>query len=192
MERYKARLVAKGFTRTYGLDYEETFAPLARLPTVRTLIALAALRQWKLFQMDVKNAFLNGDLSEEVYMQPPPGYPHQAGQVCRLRKALYGLKQAPRAWFYKLKHALFEWGFSNSTFDISLFHCRKDGKLLMLLVYVDDILVTENSISFIGKFIVDLFYRFSIKDLGALYFFSWDQSDCHARLIISHSTQIHS
>jgi hypothetical protein len=101
IERYKARLVAKGFTQEYGIDYEETFAPVARLSSVRTLLAVAASRQWKLFQMDVKNAFLNGDLSEEVYMQPPPGLSHPPDKVCRLRRALYGLKQAPRAWFAK-------------------------------------------------------------------------------------------
>uniref|UniRef100_A0A2N9HY75 Reverse transcriptase Ty1/copia-type domain-containing protein n=1 Tax=Fagus sylvatica TaxID=28930 RepID=A0A2N9HY75_FAGSY len=101
VERYKARLVARGFTQEYGIDYEETFAPVARLTSVRSLLAVAAVRHWPLFQMDVKNAFLNGDLLEEVYMQPPPGYPDSQNQVCRLRRALYGLKQAPRAWFAK-------------------------------------------------------------------------------------------
>ena len=95
IERYKARLVAKGFTQEYGIDYEETFAPVARLLSVRTLLAVATSRQWKLFQMDVKNVFLNGDLSEEVYMQPPPGLSHPPDKVCQLRRALYGLKQAP-------------------------------------------------------------------------------------------------
>ena len=97
VERYKARLVAKGFTQEYGINYEETFAPVAHLTSVRCLIAVAAVRRWPLYQMDVKNAFLNGDLHEEVYMQPPPGYPHSGSQVCRLRRALYGLKQAPQA-----------------------------------------------------------------------------------------------
>ena len=95
IEQYKARLVAKGFTQEYGIDYEETFAPVSCLSSVRTLLAVAASRQWKLFQMNVKNAFLNGDLSEEVYMQPPPGLSHPPDKVCRLRHALYGLKQAP-------------------------------------------------------------------------------------------------
>uniref|UniRef100_A0A2N9H674 Reverse transcriptase Ty1/copia-type domain-containing protein n=1 Tax=Fagus sylvatica TaxID=28930 RepID=A0A2N9H674_FAGSY len=101
VERYKAHLVAKGFTQEYGIDYEETFAPVARLTSVRSLLAVAAVRHWPLFQMDVKNAFLNGDLLEEVYMQPPPGYPDSQNQVCRLRRAFYGLKQALRAWFAK-------------------------------------------------------------------------------------------
>ena len=96
-ERYKARLVAKGFTQEYGIDYEETFALIARISSVRAFLAIATARKWDLFQMDVKNAFLNGDLSEEVYMQPPPGLSVESNKVCYLRCALYGLKQAPRA-----------------------------------------------------------------------------------------------
>uniref|UniRef100_A0A2N9HTF2 Integrase catalytic domain-containing protein n=1 Tax=Fagus sylvatica TaxID=28930 RepID=A0A2N9HTF2_FAGSY len=128
IERYKARLVAKGFTQEYGIDYEETFAPVARLSSVRTLLAVAASRQWKLFQMDVKNAFLNGDLSEEVYMQPPPGLSHPPDKVCRLRRALYGLKQAPRAWFAKFSSTVSRLGFSISSYDSALF-LRRTGKV---------------------------------------------------------------
>ena len=95
IECYKACLVAKGFTQEYGIDYEETFAPVAHLSSVHTLLAVTASRQWKLFQMDVKNAFLNEDLSEEVYMQPPPSHFHPPDKVCRFCRALYGLKQAP-------------------------------------------------------------------------------------------------
>ena len=91
-ERYKPCLVVKGFTQEYGIDYEESFAPVTHLTFVRCLIAVAAVRCWPFYQMDVKNAFLNGDLQEEVYMQPPPSYPHSVNQVCRLRHALYGLK----------------------------------------------------------------------------------------------------
>ena len=87
----------RGFTQEYGIDYEETFAPVARLTSVRSLLAVAAVRHWPLFQMNVKNAFLNGDLLEEVYMQPPSGYPDSQNQVCRFRRALYGLKQTTRA-----------------------------------------------------------------------------------------------
>ena len=92
IEWYKARLVAKGFTQEYDIDYEEKFAHVAHLIFVRCLIVVAAIRRWPLYQMDVMNSFLNGDLKEEMHMQPPPGYPHSGSQVCRLLHALYGLK----------------------------------------------------------------------------------------------------
>ncbi|RVW56778.1 Retrovirus-related Pol polyprotein from transposon TNT 1-94 [Vitis vinifera] len=101
VDRYKARLVAKGFTQSYGIDYQETFAPVAKLNTVRVLLSLAANLDWSLHQLDVKNAFLNGDLEEEVYMDIPAGLETTSNfnKVCKLRKSLYGLKQSPRAWF---------------------------------------------------------------------------------------------
>ena len=95
IERYKARLVAKCFTQEYEIDYEETFAPVACISSVRALLAVIAASKLDLFQMDVKNTFLNGDLSEEVYMQPPPGLSIDSNKICHLRRALYGLKQAP-------------------------------------------------------------------------------------------------
>ena len=95
IECYKARLVARGFTLEYGIDYEETFAPVARISSFRALLAIAVASKWDLFQMNVKNAFLNGDLSEEVYMQPPLGLSVESNRVCRLRRALYGLQQSP-------------------------------------------------------------------------------------------------
>ena len=109
VDRYKAQLISRGFTQEYGIDYEETFAPVARLSSVKTLIVVSAARKWPLFHMDVKNAFLNGELLEEVYMKLPPGYSHPLGfphRVCRLRRALYGLKQAPRAWFAKFSSTI--------------------------------------------------------------------------------------
>jgi hypothetical protein len=111
VERYKARLVARGFQQTRGKDYDETFAPVAHMTSVRTLIAVAASQSWKISQMDVKNAFLHGDLHEEVYMHPPPGIEVPLGHVCRLRKALYGLKQAPRAWFERFSSVVQAAGF---------------------------------------------------------------------------------
>ena len=106
IERYKACLVTKGFTQEYGIDYEETFAPVARISYIRAILAVAAASKWDLFQMNVKNAFLNGDLSEEVYMQPPPGLSVESNKVCHLQRALYGLKQAPRAWFAKFSSTI--------------------------------------------------------------------------------------
>jgi hypothetical protein len=99
IERYKARLVAQGIRQIHGHDYDETFAPIAHMTTVRTLLAVTASSSWTISQMDVKNASLHGDLHEEVYMHPPPGVDIPPGHVCHLCKALYGLKQAPHAWF---------------------------------------------------------------------------------------------
>jgi hypothetical protein len=100
MNIYKARLVAKGYAQTYGINYEETYSPIAKMTTIRAIIAMAAAKIWSLHQMDVKNAFLHGDLQEEMYMEQPLGYVHQTHPdlVFRLKKTLYSLKQAPRAW----------------------------------------------------------------------------------------------
>jgi Reverse transcriptase (RNA-dependent DNA polymerase) len=113
VERYKARLVAKGYSQTYGIDYDETFTPVAKMSTVRTLISLAANGGWKLHQLDVKNAFLHGDLLEEVYMEVPPGFgtKQKVGKVCRLKMSLYGLKQSPRAWFDRFRKAMVGMGY---------------------------------------------------------------------------------
>jgi hypothetical protein len=143
IERYKARLVARGFQQTQGLDYDETFAPVAHMTTVRTLLAVAAASSWPISQMDVKNAFLHGDLTEEVYMQPPPGVVAPPGYVCRLRRALYGLKQAPRAWHERFVSVIQAAGFSPSDHDPALFvHLSPRGRTLLLL-YVDDMLITS-------------------------------------------------
>ena len=116
VERYKARLVAKGFTQTYGIDYKETFAPVAKMNSIRVLISLAANQDWPLHQLDVKNAFLHGDLEEEVYMELPPGLklPASNGKVCKLKKALYGLRQSPRAWFERFSRAMQKFGYNQS------------------------------------------------------------------------------
>ena len=112
LDRYKARLVALGNRQEYGIDYEETFAPVANMTTVRTVLAIAASQSWPLYQMDVKNAFLHGDLKEEVYMRLPQGIPSSSKtDVARLRRSLYGLKQAPRAWFDKFRTTLLQLSF---------------------------------------------------------------------------------
>ncbi|KAE8676041.1 hypothetical protein F3Y22_tig00111634pilonHSYRG00007 [Hibiscus syriacus] len=123
IERYKARLVARGFSQQYGLDYDETFSPVAKLTTVRVLLALAANKDWNLWQMDVKNAFLYGELDREIYMTQPMGFQSQdhPEYVCKLRKALYGLKQEPRAWYGKIAEFLTKSGYSVTPADSSLF-----------------------------------------------------------------------
>ena len=112
VDRYKARLVAKGYTQTYGIDYFKTFSPVARLNSIRILFSLAVNMDWAMHQLDVKNAFLYGDLDEEVYMEQPPGYVAQGENlICRLRKVIYGLKQSPRAWFDKFSKVISNVGF---------------------------------------------------------------------------------
>ncbi|KAL5580295.1 hypothetical protein UlMin_012737 [Ulmus minor] len=173
LERYKARLVARGFTQTYGIDYQETFAPVAKMNSIRILISLATNMNWTLQQLDVKNAFLHGDLDEEVYMEIPPGVNNKMeGKVCRLRKSLYGLKQSPRAWFGKFTKAMMKIGYRQSQGDHTLFIKHKaPSKVTALIVYVDDIIVTGNDQEEIKRLKQYLASEFEIKDLGRLKYF---------------------
>jgi hypothetical protein len=171
VERYKARLVARGFQQEHGRDYDETFAPVAHMTTIRTLVVVAAVRRWSLFQLDVKNAFLHGDLQQEVYMVPPPGFTAPSGLVCRLRRALYGLKQAPRAWFERFSTAITAAGFQPSQHDPALFvHISPRGRTLLLL-YVDDMIITGDDPAFIDFVKHHLQQQFQMTDLGPLSYF---------------------
>ncbi|KAL1193518.1 Retrovirus-related Pol polyprotein from transposon RE2 [Cardamine amara subsp. amara] len=171
IERYKARLVAKGYTQVYGEDYTETFAPVAKLHSVRILLSIAVNLSWGLWQMDVKNAFLQGELEEEVYMASPPGYDHEAGEVCRLRKAIYGLKQSPRAWYHKLSTCLREKGFKMSEADHTLFTRKGPTGIVAVLIYVDDLIITGDDIEGVSLLKRNLKESFDIKDLGELKYF---------------------
>lgn len=174
LERYKARLVAKGYTQTYGVDYQDTFAPVAKMNTIRILISLAANFGWFMQQYDVKNAFLHGDLEEEVYMDSPPGFngSFSKNQVCRLKKALYGLKQSPRAWFGRFTKVMKGMGYQQSQGDHTLFikHSAAGG-VTALIVYVDDIIVTGNDPLEKDSLQKKLAAEFEIKELGKLKYF---------------------
>ena len=173
VKRCKARLVAKGYTQTYGIDYEETFAPVAKANTIRVLLSLACNLDWPLFQLDVKNAFLNGKLEEEVYMDFPPGFEtsNNKGKVCRLKKSLYGLKQSPRAWFEKFTSTIRQHGYQQAHADHTLFFKRSKEKISIVIVYVDDIVLTGDDMVELNNIKEKLSYVFEMKDLGHLRYF---------------------
>ncbi|XP_072064209.1 uncharacterized protein [Arachis hypogaea] len=149
----------------------QTFAPVARLTSVRALLAIAAVKRWSLSQMDVKNAFLNGDLKQRVYMKPPPGYPCPSSKVCLLRKALYGLKQAPREWFDKFSTTICSLGFISSPHENALFIRKSDRGVVLLLLYVDDMIITGDDVDGISDLKTSLQRTFEMKDLGSLSYF---------------------
>ncbi|MDV3146689.1 MAG: reverse transcriptase domain-containing protein, partial [Sweet potato little leaf phytoplasma] len=155
IERYKARLVARGFDQTHGIDYFETFSPVIKPATIRIVLSLAVRFHWVIRQLDVHNAFLNGDLHEDVYMNQPPGFidKEKPTYICKLHKALYGLKQSPREWFLKLSSCLLGWGFSASKSNTSMFFYHKHSVFVVVLVYVDDLLITGSCPATIQRFI---------------------------------------
>ncbi|KAH9693065.1 retrovirus-related pol polyprotein from transposon RE1 [Citrus sinensis] len=173
INRYKARLVVKGFLQTPGLDFNETFSPVVKAATIRIILTLAVNNDWMLRQVDINNAFLNGELTETVYMPQPEGFEdkRKPNHICKLKKALYGLRQAPRAWFDKLKSALYSWGFNNSKCDTSLFFRKNNAEMVIILVYVDDIIVTGSDNKGIEGVIGKLSEAFALKDLGNLSYF---------------------
>ena len=174
IEKCKARLVAQGYSQREGLDYDETFSPVVRAESVRSVIALASKNGLKLHQMDITTAFLNGDLEEEVYMEQPKGFVAEGQErlVCRLRKSIYGLKQSSRCWNRALDAQLKLMGFEQSMSDPCIYtsETKSDG-LFILAVYVDDILVAGKSEQKIALVKADLGKRFELKDMGELHYF---------------------
>ncbi|CAL1413854.1 unnamed protein product [Linum trigynum] len=171
IERYKARLVAQGFTQIPGIDFLDTFSPVAKINTIKILMAVAAVKDWHLSQMDISNAFLNGDLEEEVYMKIPQGIEGMEGKACRLRKSLYGLKQASRQWYAKLTEALISFGFTQSYSDYSLFTKKNDKGIAVVLVYVDDLIFSGDNEELIQEAKDFLSRQFKVRDLGKLKYF---------------------
>src|SRR3984885_12829257 len=171
--RNKARLVCKGYAQQEGINFEETFAPIARLEAIRMFLALSSFQKFKVFQMDVKSTFLNGDLEEEVYIEQPDGFilGNDPNLVCRLKKALYGLKQAPRTWYYRLDKHLHQQGFSKGSADSNLYIKVENDKLLILVVYVDDIIFGSNEEDMSQSFALVMQKEFEMSLLGELTYF---------------------
>ena len=171
VERYKARLVAKGFRQREGIDYDDVFAPVSKYVTVRAILALAAAEDMEIHQLDIKTAFLHGELEEDVWVEQPPGY--ELGDntmACHLRKSLYGLKQAPRCWHGKLSEMLATMGFKPSAADPALF-IKKTPALIFLLTYVDDILAITGDNEALAETKAKIKDTFEARDMGPASFF---------------------
>ena len=178
LARHKARLVAKGYTQQQGVDFIETFSPVAKLISVKFLLAIASSQNWFLSQLDISNAFLNGDLFEEVYMDMPMGYIPKQNQssshgklVCKLHKSIYGLKQASRQWNLKFTEAVVKIGFVQSKADYSMYTRGSNSSFVVLLLYVDDIVISGPNKSIISDIIKQLSSVFRLKNLGDLKYF---------------------
>ncbi|WVZ70431.1 hypothetical protein U9M48_019102 [Paspalum notatum var. saurae] len=163
--RNKARLVAQGFCQKEGIDYEETFDPVAHLEAIRILLAFAASKVFKLQQMDVKSAFLNRFIEQEVYVRQSPGFESARfpDWVYKLRKALYGLKQAPRAWYARLKSFLLKYGFVMGSVDKTLFLLSHGGDTLIVQIYVDDIIFGGSSHTLVSSFVEQMSREFEMS-----------------------------
>ena len=173
IERFKARLVAKGFRQKEGIDYNEVFAPVSKYTTLRALLAVVAKSDYELHQLDIKTAFLNGELEEDVYIEQAPGY-HESNTrtVCHLKRALYGLKQAPRTWHQRLDQELGQYRFYPTDADPSLYViAHKDETTSYLLIYVDDILIATSTMSRVSEIKNGLLKAFDARDLGPAKYF---------------------
>lgn len=165
IERFKARLVGRGFRQEYGIDYDETFSPVVRFSSIRTLLAIAAQRNFEIKQFDIKTAFLYGELEEDVYMKQPVGFDDKTGKVCKLQRSLYGLKQASRCWNIKFKAFIEKFGFVVSESDPCVFISNNGDDIAILSIYVDDGLVMGNNKRVIDSVIVHLQKQFEVKTI---------------------------
>jgi hypothetical protein len=172
IEKHKVRFMARGFSQVEGIDYEDTFSPIAQYTSIRTIIALASALVWRLHQMDMKTVFFNGEIEEEVYIKQPDDFVihGKESHVCRLKKALYGLKQAPRASYARIDGYLMSLGFSKSVIDANLYYKVDNGESLILTLYVDDLFLTraEHLITWCKH---ELAFELEMKDLRMMYYF---------------------
>ncbi|GJY62683.1 retrovirus-related pol polyprotein from transposon TNT 1-94 [Tanacetum coccineum] len=171
--RNKAHLVAKGYAQKEGIDFKESFPPIARLEAVMLFIAYAAHKSFPVYQMHIKTAFLNGPLKEEVYVNQPDGFVdlHHPDKVYHLKKSLYGLKQAPRAWYDELYNILVSKGFSKGSIDPTLFLTKKGEDILLVQIYVDDIIFGSTNPKLSKKFEKLMHSKFEMSMMGELKFF---------------------
>ncbi|KAD2393974.1 hypothetical protein E3N88_40951 [Mikania micrantha] len=169
----KARLVVQGYTQEEGIDYDEVFAPVARIEAIRIFLAFAAAKDFKVFQMDVKSAFLYGKIDEEVYVCQPPGFedPKFPDHVCKLDKGLYGLRQAPRKWYETLSSFLLANNFKRGTIDKTLFFKKSDQHIMLVQIYVDDIIFGSTNESLCKDFESLMKSKFEMISMGELTFF---------------------
>jgi hypothetical protein len=165
---YKARLVAKGFRQVHGIDYDETFSPVAMLKSIRVLLALAAYYDYEIWQMDVKTAFLNGNIEEELYMVQPEGFvdPENAGKVCKLQRSIYGLKRASRSWNLRFDEVIKSFGFVQNAEETCVYKKMSGSSVVFLVLYVDDILLIGDNVDLLNSVKKYLNSKFSMKDLG--------------------------
>lgn len=172
VDKHKARLVAKGYKQKFGVDYKEVFAPVARMDTIRLVISMAAQHSWPIYQLDVKSAFLHGDLQEQVYIDQPLGYVKKGSEekVYRLKKALYGLKQAPRAWYSRIDTYFSNAGFQRCPYEHT-FYIKSGiaGRFLVVCLYVDDLIYTCNNDEMFVEFKNSMMAKFEMTDLGRLH-----------------------
>jgi hypothetical protein len=171
--KHKARLVARGFVQREGIDFDDTFAPVARMESVRLLFTLSAQEGWRVYHMDVKSAFLNDDLKEEVYVHQPSGFviPGKEGKVLRLCKTLYGLRQALWAWNAKLDSTLKGMGFGQNLHEAAIYRRGNGGNTLLVGVYVDDLVSTGNKDAEVAAFKEETKATFQMSDLVLLSFY---------------------
>lgn len=174
IEKHKARLVAKGYSQQHGIDFIEVFAPVARWDTIKTILALATIKGWNVFQLDVKSTFLHGELNEVVYVKQPQGYQKKGEEdkVYKLRKALYGLRQTPRAWYSKIESYFLKEGFEKCPLEHTLFiKVGENGMILIVSLYVDDLIFTGNNSDMFEEFKKSMKGEFDITDLGKMSYF---------------------